>query len=135
MSLPLIMIGIAPGLYVADMTFSFMAIIGLLSLVGMLAKNSIVLLDQVSADFEAGRDKYEAIVEDGVSRLRPVAMSALTTVLGMIPLIWDSMFGPMAVTIMAGLTMSTILTLIVVPVLTAIAYKVEVPDDDDDDDE
>ena len=105
---------------------------------GMLAKNSIVLLDQVSADFAAGRDKYEAIVEDGISRLRPVAMSALTTVLGMFPLIWDVMFGSMAVTIMAGLTVSTILTLLVIPVLTAIAYNVPCPDEnynDDDNDE
>ena len=124
-SLPLILIGVVGGLWLMGMDVSFLAIVGLLSLVGMLAKNSIVLLDQVSADFAAGRDKYEAIVEDGVGRLRPVAMSALTTVLGMIPLIWDVMFGPMAVTIMAGLTVSTILTLLVIPVLTAIAYKVE----------
>ena len=133
--LPLILIGMVLGLWFARMDLSFMAIVGLLSLVGMLAKNSIVLLDQVSADFEAGRDKYEAIVEDGVSRLRPVAMSAVTTVLGMLPLVWDVMFGPMAVTIMAGLTVSTILTLLVIPVLTAIAYKVPCPDDADDEDE
>ena len=117
------------------MDVSFMAVVGLLSLVGMLAKNSIVLLDQVSADFEAGRDKYEAIVEDGVSRLRPVAMSAGTTVLGMLPLVWDIMFGPMAVTIMAGLTVSTILTLLVIPVLTAIAYNVPCPEPEDEDKE
>ena len=139
LSLPLILIGVVMGLWLARMDISFMAIVGLLSLVGMLAKNSIVLLDQVSADFAAGRDKYEAIVEDGISRLRPVAMSALTTVLGMFPLIWDVMFGSMAVTIMAGLTVSTILTLLVIPVLTAIAYNVPCPeenyDDDDEDDE
>lgn len=117
------------------MDVSFMAIVGMLSLVGMLAKNSIVLLDQVSADFEAGKDKYHAIVEDGVGRLRPVAMSAGTTVLGMLPLVWDVMFGPMAVTIMAGLTVSTILTLLVIPVLTAIAYNVPCPDDDEEEDE
>ena len=126
-TLPLILIGVVGGLYIFGMSVSFLAIVGLLSLVGMLAKNSIVLLDQVSSDFEAGRDKYEAIVEDAVSRLRPVAMSALTTVLGMIPLIWDLLFGPMAVTIMAGLTVSTILTLIIIPVLTAIAYNVKCP--------
>ena len=125
LSLPLILIGIVGGLWIMGMDVSFLAIVGLLSLVGMLAKNSIVLLDQVSADFEAGRDKYEAIVEDGVSRLRPVAMSAITTVLGMVPLIWDVMFGPMAVTIMAGLTVSTVLTLLVIPVLTAVAYRVK----------
>ena len=131
-SLPLILIGVVMGLSAAKMDMSFMAVVGLLSLVGMLAKNSIVLLDQVSADFAAGRDKYTAIVEDGIARLRPVAMSALTTVLGMVPLIWDVMFGSMAVTIMAGLTMSTILTLLVIPVLTAIAYRVPCPDDDED---
>ena len=130
-SLPLILIGVVMGLWVAGMDVSFLAIVGLLSLVGMLAKNSIVLLDQVSADFAAGRDKYEAIVEDGISRLRPVAMSALTTVLGMIPLIWDVMFGPMAVTIMAGLTVSTVLTLLVIPVLTAVAYNVPCPEEDE----
>ncbi|MBR2209172.1 MAG: efflux RND transporter permease subunit, partial [Synergistaceae bacterium] len=121
-SLPLILIGVVGGLWLARMDVSFLAIVGVLSLVGMLAKNSIVMLDQVSADFEAGRDKYEAIVEDAVARLRPVAMSAGTTVLGMIPLIWDVMFGPMAVTMMGGLTVSTILTLIIIPVLTAIFY-------------
>ena len=135
LSLPLILIGVVLGLWVARMEVSFLAIVGILSLVGMLAKNSIVLLDQVSADFEAGRDKYEAIVEDGISRLRPVAMSALTTVLGMIPLIWDIMFGPMAVTIMAGLTVSTILTLLVIPVMTAIAYSVKNPEPYDEDNE
>ena len=132
LSLPLILIGVVGGLWLMNMDVSFLAIVGLLSLVGMLAKNSIVLLDQVSADFEAGRDKYEAIVEDGVGRLRPVAMSAVTTVLGMLPLVWDVMFGPMAVTIMAGLTVSTVLTLLVIPVLTAVAYNVPCPDDDDD---
>ena len=129
LSLPLILIGVVLGLWAAGMDVSFMAIVGLLSLVGMLAKNTIVLLDQVSADFAAGRDKYEAIVEDGISRLRPVSMSAITTVLGMFPLIWDIMFGSMAVTIMAGLTVSTILTLLVVPVMTAIAYNVPCPKD------
>ena len=132
LSLPLILIGVVLGLWAMRMDVSFLAIVGVLSLVGMLAKNSIVLLDQVSADFAAGRDKYEAIVEDGISRLRPVAMSALTTVLGMIPLIWDVMFGPMAVTIMAGLTVSTVLTLLVIPVLTAVAYNVKCPEEEEE---
>lgn len=135
LTLPLILIGMVMGLWFAGMDVSFMAIVGLLSLVGMLAKNSIVMLDQVSADFAAGRDKYEAIVEDAISRLRPVSMSALTTVLGMLPLVWDVMFGSMAVTIMAGLTVSTILTLVFIPVLTAAAYRVPCPDEYDDDEE
>ena len=135
LTLPLILIGMVMGLWFAGMDVSFMAIVGLLSLVGMLAKNSIVMLDQVSADFAAERDKYEAIVEDAISRLRPVSMSALTTVLGMLPLVWDVMFGSMAVTIMAGLTVSTILTLVFIPVLTAAAYRVPCPDEYDDGEE
>lgn len=125
--LPLVIIGMVVGLFMANMSVSFMALIGMLSLVGMLAKNSIVLLDQVSADFAAGRDRYESIVEDAVSRLRPVSMSALTTVLGMAPLVRDTLFGPMAVTIMGGLTVSTVLTLIVIPVATALVYQVPNP--------
>ncbi len=127
-AIPLILIGVVLGLMLANMSLSFLAIIGILSLVGMLAKNSIVLLDQVASDFASGKDRYQAIVDTGVSRLRPVAMSAVTTVLGMIPLIWDSMFGSMAVTIMGGLTVSTVLTMIFIPVMTAIAYGVPSPE-------
>lgn len=130
-SIPLIVIGVSVGLLMAHKPLDFLSIVGILSLVGMLAKNSIVLLDQVASDFASGKDRYQSIVDTGVSRLRPVAMSAFTTVLGMIPLIWDSMFGPMAVTIMGGLTVSTVLTMVFIPVCTAIAYGVPSPDDDD----
>ena len=133
-SIPLIVIGVVLGLFLAHKPLDFLSIVGILSLVGMLAKNSIVLLDQVASDFASGKDRYLSIVETGVSRLRPVAMSAVTTVLGMIPLIWDSMFGPMAVTIMGGLTVSTILTMIFIPVLTAVAYNVPNPDSDNSED-
>ena len=131
-SIPLIVIGVVLGLVLAGKPLDFLSIVGILSLVGMLAKNSIVLLDQVASDFASGKDRYQSIVDTGVSRLRPVSMSAITTVLGMIPLIWDSMFGPMAVTIMGGLTVSTILTMIFVPVMTAVFYKVPCPDSDDE---
>ncbi|MBR1657042.1 MAG: efflux RND transporter permease subunit [Synergistaceae bacterium] len=133
-SIPLIVIGVVLGLVLARKPLDFLSIVGILSLVGMLAKNSIVLLDQVASDFASGKDRYLSIVETGVSRLRPVAMSAVTTVLGMIPLIWDSMFGPMAVTIMGGLTVSTILTMVFIPVMTAVAYNVPNPDSDNSDD-
>ncbi len=134
-SIPLIVIGVVLGLVLAHKPLDFLSIVGILSLVGMLAKNSIVLLDQVASDFASGKDRYLSIVETGVSRLRPVAMSAVTTVLGMIPLIWDSMFGPMAVTIMGGLTVSTVLTMVFIPVMTAVAYNVPNPEDRIDDDE
>ena len=127
-SIPLILIGVFLGLMLSGLALDFLSIVGVLSLVGMLAKNSIVLLDQVASDFASGKDRYQAIVDTGVSRLRPVAMSAVTTVLGMIPLIWDVLFGPMAVTIMGGLTVSTVLTMIFIPVATAIAYGVPSPD-------
>ncbi len=126
-SIPLILIGVVLGLRIANMPVSFLGAVGILSLVGMLAKNSIVLLDQVASDFAAGKDRYQSIVDTGVSRLRPVAMSAVTTVLGMAPLIWDNLFGSMAVTIMGGLTVSTILTLIVIPVAAAMAWRVPNP--------
>ena len=134
-SIPLIVIGVTLGLMLAHKPLDFLSIVGMLSLVGMLAKNSIVLLDQVASDFASGKDRYLSIVETGVSRLRPVAMSAITTVLGMIPLIWDSMFGSMAVTIMGGLTVSTVLTMIFIPVMTAVFYKVPSPGDEDNDNE
>ena len=133
-AIPLIVIGVVLGLVLARKPLDFLSIVGILSLVGMLAKNSIVLLDQVASDFASGKDRYLAIVETGVSRLRPVAMSAVTTVLGMIPLIWDNMFGAMAVTIMGGLTVSTVLTMIFIPVMTAVAYNVPNPDPDSDND-
>ena len=100
----------------------------------MLGKNSIVLLEHVASDFASGKDCDLSIVETGVSGLRPVAMSAVTTVLGMMPLIWDSMFGSMAVTIMGGLTVSTILTMVFIPVMIAVAYNVPNPDGDTSDD-
>lgn len=125
--IPLIFIGVTPGLLLMNSSFSFMALLGVLSLVGMLVKNTIVLLEQVASDFASGRDRYETIVESGVSRLRPVSMSALTTVLGMCPLIWDLLFSSMAITIMFGLAVSTVLTLLFVPVLTAVFYSVPSP--------
>ena len=107
--------------------FGFMALLGLLSLSGMLLKNGIVLLDQINSELEAGTEPYKAIVVSGVSRVRPVSMAAITTILGMVPLLADAFFESMAATIMFGLGFATILTLVVVPVLYAafhgIAYR------------
>lgn len=122
--MPLVLIGVTPALLLTGQSFSFMALLGLLSLFGMLAKNSIVLLDQISTQF-ANTDPFQAIVHSGVSRLRPVTLSALTTVLGMIPLVRDQLFAPLAITIMAGLGVATALTLFVVPLLTALFYGVK----------
>jgi multidrug efflux pump subunit AcrB len=107
--------------------FGFMALLGFLSLSGMLIKNAIVLIDEINAQLATGAVPYDAIVGSAVSRLRPVAMAASTTALGMIPLLVDAFFVAMAVTIIAGLMFATLLTMVFVPVLYAIFYKVPDP--------
>ncbi|MDA0148411.1 efflux RND transporter permease subunit [Vibrio sp. LaRot3] len=124
-TVPLSIIGVSIGLLATDMPFSFTAFLGLLSLSGMILKNGIVLLDQINIELSAGKDKYQAVYDSAISRVRPVSMAALTTILGMIPLVFDAFFGSMAITIMAGLGFATVLTLIVVPVLFAIFYKIK----------
>ena len=124
---PLAIIGVTLGLLVTNQPFGFMSLLGLLSLTGMLIKNAIVLIDQIGIESESGKGAYEAIVDSGVSRLIPVMMAALTTILGMAPLLQDAFFIAMAVTIMFGLGFATVLTLIVVPVLYAIFFRVPSP--------
>ncbi|TNZ72261.1 MFS transporter [Vibrio parahaemolyticus] len=124
-TVPLSIIGVAFGLLTTNMPFSFTAFLGLLSLSGMILKNGIVLLDQINLELESGTDPYLAIVDSAISRVRPVSMAALTTILGMIPLVFDAFFGSMAITIMAGLGFATVLTLIVVPVMFAILFRIK----------
>jgi multidrug efflux pump subunit AcrB len=124
-TVPLSIIGVSIGLLATDMPFSFTAFLGLLSLSGMILKNGIVLLDQINIELGSGKDPYQAVFDSAISRVRPVSMAALTTILGMIPLVFDAFFGSMATTIMAGLGFATVLTLIVVPVLFAIFYRIK----------
>ncbi len=124
LGLPLAVIGVAPGMLLADKPFGFMAMLGFLSLSGMLIKNEIVLLDQINIELASGKRPYPAVVESAASRVRPVCMAAFTTVLGMTPLLQDAFFAPMAVTIMGGLTFATVLTLVVVPVLYSTFFRV-----------
>ncbi|KHD25513.1 multidrug transporter AcrB [Vibrio caribbeanicus] len=124
-TVPLSVIGVSIGLLATDMPFSFTAFLGLLSLSGMILKNGIVLLDQINIELETGKAPYLAVFDSAISRVRPVSMAALTTILGMIPLVFDAFFGSMAITIMAGLGFATVLTLIVVPVLFAIFYRIK----------
>ncbi len=124
LTVPLSLIGVTAGLLMFGQPFGFMALLGLMSLSGMLIKNAIVLIDQIDADLASGKGPFQAIVDSGVSRLIPVAMAAGTTILGMLPLLTDAFFVAMAVTIMFGLGFATILTLIVVPVLYAIFFQV-----------
>lgn len=119
---PLAVIGVTAGLLTAQQPFGFMALLGFLSLMGMLIKNAIVLVDQINLELSEGRELLPAIVESGVSRLRPVAMAAATTALGMIPLLVDAFFVAMAVTIIGGLLFATVLTMVIVPTLYAMFF-------------
>jgi multidrug efflux pump subunit AcrB len=123
-TVPLAVIGVTCGLLLTDKPFSFMALLGMLSLSGMLIKNGIVLMDQINVEASQGTEPYPAVFNAAVSRLRPVSMAALTTILGMIPLLPDLFFQSMAVTIMAGLGFATVLTLVVVPVLYVTVFRV-----------
>ena len=124
-TVPLALIGVTIGLLVTNQPFGFMALLGFMSLSGMLIKNAIVLIDEIEAQKRSGLGQLKAIVDSGVSRLRPVAMAALTTALGMIPLIFDAFFVSMAVTIIFGLMIASVLTMVFVPVLYAIFFKVD----------
>jgi multidrug efflux pump subunit AcrB len=124
-TVPLALIGVTVGLLLLKQPFGFMALLGLLSLAGMLIKNAVVILDEIDTQLAAGKRGFDAIVDSGVSRLIPVSMAASTTILGMLPLLQDAFFIAMAVTIMFGLGFATILTLIVVPVLYAIFFRIK----------
>jgi multidrug efflux pump subunit AcrB len=110
-----------------DTPFGFVALLGAMTLSGMMIKNSVVLLDQVNLELEAGKAPYQAVVDASLSRVRPVALAAATTVLGVVPLLQDAFWTGMAVTVMAGLAFGTILTMIIVPVLYATLYRIPSP--------
>ncbi|OOF20726.1 MFS transporter [Salinivibrio sp. IB574] len=124
LTVPLAVVGVTTGLLLLNTPFGFMALLGFLSLSGMLLKNGIVLIDQINIEVASGKQRYQAVVDAAVSRVRPVCMAAVTTILGMLPLLPDVFFRPMAVTIMFGLGFATVLTLIVVPVLYRIFYQI-----------
>ncbi len=123
--IPLVIIGVIPVVMLTGKPFGFVAIVGVLGLIGMMIKNGIVLMDEINLEIEQGIEPHLALVQSSKSRLRPVMMASLTTILGMIPLVPDSMFGSLAVTIMGGLFMGTLITLIFIPVLYAMFFKVK----------
>ncbi|MBW1772313.1 MAG: efflux RND transporter permease subunit [Deltaproteobacteria bacterium] len=127
LTIPFAAIGITAGLLGTGTPFGFLALLGAMSLAGMMIKNSIVLLDQINLELAEGKAPYEAVVDSALSRLRPVVLAAATTVLGVIPLLQDLFWVGLAVTVMAGLTFGTVLTMIVVPVYYAILYKIKPP--------
>jgi multidrug efflux pump subunit AcrB len=127
LTVPFAMIGITSGLLAFQAPFGFMALLGAMSLMGMMIKNAIVLLDEVNINLASGMGQYDAVVIAALARLRPVVLAAATTVLGVIPLLQDVFWVGMAITIMAGLAFGTVLTMLVVPVLYCMFFKVPSP--------
>jgi len=125
LTVPLAIIGITAGLLLVDGAFDFMALLGALSLIGLLIKNAIVLIEEIDQNIESGTPAYEAILDSSVARMRPVMMAASTTILGLIPLLPDIFFVNMALTVMFGLGFATVLTLIFVPTLYSIFFRVK----------
>ena len=123
-TVPLAIIGVTMGLLLLNAPFGFMALLGFLSLSGMLVKNGIVLVEQIKLELES-REPFDAVVLASISRVRPVCMAAITTILGMVPLLFDAFFESMAVVIMFGLGFATVLTLIVIPVLYTLVYGIK----------
>ena len=123
--IPLVITGVIPVVLMTGKPFGFVAIVGVLGLIGMMIKNGIVLMDEINLEINQGLEPRVALIQSSKSRLRPVMMASLTTILGMIPLVPDSMFGSLAVTIMGGLFMGTLITLIFIPVLYAMFFKVK----------
>lgn len=122
--LPFILCGIVPSLLITDKPLTFMAIIGLFGLLGMMTKNTIVLVDEIDRLLSEGESPLEAVIRATISRARPVLMASLTTIVGMIPLLPDPMFGSMAVTIMGGLAVGTMVTLLLLPLLYATFFGI-----------
>ena len=121
---PLSLIGVVFGLLVTGTPLEFMAILGLLSLSGLLIKNAIVLVDQMDLEIAEGKPRYDAVLDSAASRIRPVMMGSMTTVLGVIPLFMDAFFKSMAVVLVFGLTFATILTLVILPILYTIVFGI-----------
>lgn len=126
---PLTIVGVVAALLVTGMPFSFMALLGTLSLIGMVIKNAIVLVEEINVQLPLHKDRYHAVVRAAISRVRPVSMAALTTMLGLIPLISDAFFASMAVALIGGLGVATLLTLIVLPVIYCVLYQIKIHED------
>ncbi|KAF1708412.1 efflux RND transporter permease subunit [Pseudoxanthomonas sacheonensis] len=126
---PLGLIGVTFALLVFRVPFGFVAMLGTIALSGMIMRNSVILVDQIQQDIDAGHDRWHAIIDATVRRFRPIVLTALAAVLAMIPLSRSAFFGPMAVAIMGGLTVATALTLLFLPALYAAWFKVK-PEED-----
>lgn len=123
--LPVVAIGIVFGMLASGKGFGFVAIVGCLGIIGMMIKNGIVLIDEIDRRLGMGIEPYKALVDSTLTRIRPVMMASMTTVLGMAPLLADPLFGSLAVTIMGGLTVGTVIILVFLPVLYSIFFRIK----------
>lgn len=121
---PLGLIGATGALLISNRPFGFVALLGLIALAGMIMRNTVILVDQIDRDIADGHARHRAIIDATVRRARPVVLTALAAILGMIPLARSIFWGPMAITIMGGLLVATVLTLLVVPALYAVWFRV-----------
>lgn len=127
LTVPLALIGVTVAMLASGAVFDFMSIVGALALAGLLIKNAIVLIEEIDLQIGAGHERFDAVLDATVSRLRPVALAAATTIFGMVPLLGDAFFRNMAITMMGGLGFATLLTLFVVPALYLLVFRIPAP--------
>ena len=130
---PMGLIGVVAALLISGRPIGFVAILGILALMGMIARNAVILIEQIEAERAQGRELWDAVVEGAVSRFRPIMLTAISTVLGFIPIAPTVFWGPMAFAIMGGLFVATVLTLLVLPALYVVFFRVKEPEDRLDD--
>jgi multidrug efflux pump len=124
---PMGLIGIVAAMLLFHQPLGFVAILGILSLLGMIARNAVILIEQIDFELAQGLDPWNAVVEASVSRFRPIMLTAISTVLGLIPIAVTIFWGPMAIAVMGGLLVATVLTLIFLPALYVAWFRVKVP--------
>ena len=127
-TIPLVFVGVVAVMLLTGKTFNFVAIVGTLGLIGMIIKNGIVLMDEITLQINQGVEPVTALIDSSQSRLRPVMMASLTTILAMIPLLPDAMFGSLAASIMGGLLFGTLITLLFIPILYALFFHIKKTD-------
>jgi multidrug efflux pump len=126
---PLGLIGVAAALLIFNVPFGFVAMLGTIALAGMIMRNSVILVDQIEHDIREGHEPWDAIIDATVRRFRPITLTAAAAILAMIPLTRSAFYGPMAVAIMGGLLVATVLTLLFLPALYAAWFRVRKPDE------
>jgi multidrug efflux pump subunit AcrB len=124
--LPLLFIGVVFGMLISGKMFGFTAMVGVLGLMGLIIRNGIVLMDEINLQLSDGVEPVKALLDSSSSRFRPVMVASLTTILGMIPLLSDDLFGSLAVTMMGGLLMGTLITLFIVPILYSLFFRIKI---------